>query len=201
MSGLGGGVLSTPVDVRVLAATNRDLQQDVERGTFREDLFFRLNVIRIHMPPLRERPEDIPYLVHHFLEKFNKALHRDIQGVAPEVMQVLLAYRYPGNVRELENILEHAATFASGPQITMEDLPEQVRKGTSSPPEARQASRIPEDGLDVEAYLADIERTILLEALRRTRGVRKDAAELLRISFRSLRYKLAKYGISDADQE
>ncbi len=196
-----GGVQETPVDVRVLVATNRDLQQDVERGTFREDLFFRLNVIRIHMPPLRDRPEDIPYLVHHFLEKFNKALHREIRGVAPDVMQVLLAHRYPGNVRELENIIEHAATFASGDQITMEDLPEQLRKGSGTAPEARQASRIPEEGLDVEAYLADIERSILLEALRRTRGVRKDAADLLRISFRSFRYKLAKYGISEVDQD
>ncbi len=197
---LVGGVQEQAVDVRVVAATNKDLAVEVEKGTFREDLFFRLNVIRIHMPPLRERSEDIPYLVHHFIEKYRKALGRDLHGVAPEAMDILMNHRFQGNVRELENIIEHAATFATGVTITPEDLPEHLRESTGMPARHDDVSAVPPEGLDIEARLADIERRILMNALKRTNGVRKDAADLLRISFRSFRYKLAKYGISDAEE-
>lgn len=195
-----GGVQEQSVDVRVVAATNKDLGVEVEKGSFREDLFFRLNVIRIHMPPLRERSEDIPYLIHHFIEKYRKALERDLQGVSPEAMEILMAHRFQGNVRELENIIEHAATFATSPVIQPEDLPEHLRLDSGGEPARHDdVSAVPADGLDIEARLADIERRILMNALKRTNGVRKDAADLLRVSFRSLRYKLAKYGISDAE--
>ncbi len=194
-----GGVQEVAVDVRVVAATNKELGSEVEKGAFREDLYFRLNVIRIHMPPLRERSEDIPYLIHHFLEKYRKALGRSLNGVSPEAMEILMAHRFQGNVRELENIIEHAATFATSPIIVPEDLPENLRADGGDMGRHDDVSSVPADGLDIEGRLADIERRILLNALRRTNGVRKDAADLLRISFRSLRYKLAKYGISDAE--
>jgi len=194
-----GGIQEQSVDVRVVAATNKDLGVEVEKGSFREDLFFRLNVIRIHMPPLRERSEDIPYLVHHFVEKYRKALGRDLHGVSPEALEILMNHRFQGNVRELENVIEHAATFATGAIITPDDLPEHLRADTGEPVRHDDVSAVPPDGLDIEARLADIERRILMNALKRTNGVRKDAADLLRISFRSLRYKLAKYGISDAE--
>ncbi len=194
-----GGVQEQSVDVRVVAATNKDLAVEVEKGAFREDLYFRLNVIRIHLPPLRERSEDIPYLVHHFIEKYRKALGRDLHGVSPEAMEILMSYRFQGNVRELENVIEHAATFASGGIITPEDLPEHLRADGSDTARHDDVTTVPHDGLDIEARLADIERRILMNALKRTNGVRKDAADLLRISFRSLRYKLAKYGIGDPE--
>ncbi len=197
-----GGVQEVAVDVRVVAATNRDLALAVESGRFREDLFYRLNVIRIHLPPLRERVEDIAYLVHHFIEKFARELNRDITGVAPGVMEHLMSQRFPGNVRELENVVEHAMTFSKGPLIDLDALPEHLRPATGRPTSDRDdVATIPADGMDIEAVLADIERRILLNALKRTGGVRKTAAELLGISFRSIRYKLAKYGISDADSE
>jgi two-component system response regulator PilR (NtrC family) len=196
---LVGGVVEQSVDVRVVAATNKDLGVEVEKGTFREDLFFRLNVIRIHLPPLRERSEDIPYLVHHFIEKYRKALSRDLHGVSPEAMEILMAHRFQGNVRELENVIEHAATFATTGIITPEDLPEHLRADGGDNARHDDVTTVPPDGLDIEARLADIERRILMNALKRTNGVRKDAADLLRISFRSLRYKLAKYGIGDPE--
>jgi two-component system response regulator PilR (NtrC family) len=195
-----GGVNEIPVDVRIVAATNKDLGLEVEKAKFREDLFYRLNVVRIHMPPLRERVEDISYLVHHFLEKFRKELNRDVRGLAPDVMDLVMSLRFPGNVRELENLLEHAVTFASGPLITMDALPEHLR--VAPPPKIApedDVATVPPEGLDIEGRLADIERRILLNGLKRTNGVRKDAAALLGISFRSIRYKLTKYGISTPD--
>ncbi|MBM4397126.1 MAG: sigma-54-dependent Fis family transcriptional regulator, partial [Deltaproteobacteria bacterium] len=197
-----GGVQEVPVDVRVVAATNKDLAVEVERGRFREDLYYRLNVIRIHLPPLRERVEDISYLVHHFVDKYRRELNRDVRGVAPDVIEHLQTLRFNGNVRELENLMEHAVTFASGPPVTMDALPDHVRlqeRVTTEPID--DVAAIPPEGMDVEAKLADIERRILLNALKRTDGVRKDAAALLGISFRSMRYKLAKYGISDLDAD
>lgn len=195
-----GGVQEIPVDVRVVAATNKDLAMEVERGHFREDLYYRLNVIRIHLPPLRERVEDIPYLVHHFIEKYRRDLGRDMRGITPEAIELLMGLRYNGNVRELENIIEHAVTFASGPQITVDDLPEHVRAGgILSKPPIDDVTVVPPEGIDMEARLADIERRMLLNALKQSKGVRKDAAALLGITFRSIRYKLAKYGISTAD--
>ncbi|HOI09185.1 MAG TPA: sigma-54 dependent transcriptional regulator [Myxococcota bacterium] len=194
-----GGVAELPVDVRVVAATNKDLSTEVEKGLFREDLFYRLNVIRIHLPPLRDRREDIPYLIRHFLDKFRKDLGRDVRTVSPEAMEVLMGLKYAGNVRELENLMEHAVTFAAETEITPDALPDHIRGGAVEPAAKDDVATIPPEGMDIEAHLADIECRILLNALKRTRGVRKDAAELLGISFRSMRYKLAKYGIAEAD--
>ena len=199
---LVGGTKELKVDVRVVAATNRDLADEVKEGRFREDLYYRLNVIRVHLPTLRERVEDIPYLAQHFVEKYAKELGSGPLTMEPEVMDHLGSLRYPGNVRELENIIEHAATFASEGLITMDTLPEHVRmvSGTEVSPED-DVARVPAEGIDLEERLADIEKRVLLNALRRSSGVRKDAAALLGISFRSMRYKLSKYRISDVEDE
>ncbi len=196
-----GGVQEISVDTRVVAATNRDLSQLVQAGAFREDLFYRLNVIGLHLPPLRERREDIPVLVMHFIEKYRKELGRDdIRGVSPEVMDILSAHEFKGNVRELENIVEHAMTFASDDRITPDALPEGLRTSSRSDRSQQDSIfRVPEDGMDLEALLADIERRLLLDALSRCGGVRKNAADLLGISFRSIRYKLAKYGLGEEE--
>lgn len=196
-----GGVQEISVDTRVVAATNRDLSQLVQAGAFREDLFYRLNVIGLHLPPLRERREDIPVLVMHFIEKYRKELGRDdIRGVSPEVMDILSTHEFKGNVRELENIVEHAMTFASDDRITPDALPEGLRTSSRSDRSQQDSIfRVPEDGMDLEALLADIERRLLLDALSRCGGVRKNAADLLGISFRSIRYKLAKYGLGDEE--
>jgi len=193
---LVGGTEEIPVDVRVVAATNKDLHEEVRAGRFREDLYYRLNVIRIHLPPLRERVEDIPYLAQHFVDKYCRELGRPPLAISREVMERLQSLRYPGNVRELENIIEHAVTFARGPTIEMDALPEHVRTlAVAHATPLEDVTAIPEQGLDLDARLAEIEQRILLNALKRTGGVRKDAAALLGITFRSFRYKLAKYGL------
>jgi two-component system response regulator PilR (NtrC family) len=195
-----GGVQETSVDVRVVAATNRDLAQDVVKGIFREDLFYRLNVIGLHLPPLRERREDIPVLVMHFIDKYRKDLGRDIGGITTECLDILSRLEFKGNVRELENIIEHSMTFASGDKITPDALPERIRESNPKiAPDAESIYKVPAGGMDLEGLLADIEKSLLLDALGKTRNVRKDAADLLGISFRSIRYKLAKYDLGDKD--
>lgn len=193
-----GGVQEKAVDVRVVAATNKDLATQVAEGLFREDLFYRLNVIGLRLPPLRERREDIPVLVMHFIEKYRRELGRDIKGVTPEVIDLLSGHEFKGNVRELENIVEHAMTFASGDTIDAQALPENIRAlKPSSDRSCAGVCGVPDDGMDLEGLLADIEKKLLLEALEKCGGVRKAAAEMLGISFRSIRYKLSKYGLGD----
>ncbi len=183
------------VDVRVVAATNRDLEAEVEAGRFRQDLFFRLNVIRVRLPPLRERREDIPLFAERLLQK-----HGLLQGkkltISPEALRRLVSLPYPGNVRELENIIEHAVTLASGHVIELEDLPEHIGSVVSTP-----QSTLPEEGLDLDAHLQTIEESLLSAALERTSGNRTEAAKLLRMSFRSFRYRLAKYGMDDDEAQ
>jgi two-component system response regulator PilR (NtrC family) len=194
-----GGTHETAVDIRVIAATNKRLEDEVKEGRFREDLFYRLNVIQIPLPPLRVRHEDIPILAEHFLGKFSNELDREVVGFDAEVLHVLTSYPYPGNVRELENIIERAVTFETSNVITLESLPIHVvdhRKSASG-----DGGRIvlTEEGLDLEGVLGELERDLLLKALAMRSGVRTDAAKLLGISFRSIRYKLDKYGITDED--
>jgi two-component system, NtrC family, response regulator PilR len=191
-----GGVAEEEVDVRVVAATNRDLEAEVERGGFRRDLFYRLNVIELQLPPLRARREDIPLLVDHFVKKHAAALGRTLTGVEPEALAVLVDHDFPGNVRELENLIERAATLEPGDRITRASLPELARK---TRPAAVVAGGFPDDGVDLERVVADYEREIIGKALERANGVRKSAAKLLGISFRSLRYRLAKLGLAGGD--
>ena len=191
-----GGVKPVRVDVRIVAATNRDLVQAVAGKAFREDLFYRLNVISLHIPPLRDRREDIPVLVRHFLDKFAGA-----SGVAPKDMSadalaVLERYAWPGNVRELENVIERAVTLERDSVIRADSLPESIR-GPQEP--EFPGVRLPDEGLDLDALMERIERDLLRQALRRAEGIQSRAAQLLRTSFRSFRYRLQKYGLDPSD--
>ncbi|MCU1278003.1 MAG: two component, sigma54 specific, transcriptional regulator, Fis family, partial [bacterium] len=188
-----GGVNEEEIDVRIVAATNRDLEAEVERGGFRSDLFYRLNVIQLLLPPLRARREDIPLLVEHFVKKHAAALGRTITAVEPDALAALVDYDFPGNVRELENIIERATTLEPGERITRASLPELTKR---SRPVTAAGDSFPDDGVDLERLVADYERELIGKALEHTHGVRKPAAKLLGISFRSLRYRLAKLGLA-----
>jgi two-component system response regulator PilR (NtrC family) len=190
-----GATEETEIDVRVIAATNRELEEEVERGAFRSDLYYRLNVIELRIPPLRQRVVDIPMLVDHFLRRFAAEQGRRISGISPEAMRRLESYHFPGNVRELENIIERAVTLCGESHLGAADLPPLRQRPQVAGDSATVA--IPEDGLDLEAVLSDYERAIVQRALEQSGGVRKRAAALLGISFRSLRYRLKKLGLDD----
>jgi two-component system response regulator AtoC len=178
------------LDVRVVAATVRDLGADVQTGRFREDLYYRLNVFGVHLPPLRERLDDIPALVEHFVERVNHRLGRSIQRVEPEALKLLVAYSWPGNVRELENTVEHAAVLCDGDEISVRDLPARFQ-GT-----APEAPTVKEDGdLSIKKATRRIERDLIARALGRTGGNRTNAAKLLEISHRALLYKIKEYDL------
>ena len=181
------------VDVRLIAASNRELEQAVSEGVLREDLFYRLNVIPIHLPPLRERREDIALLVAHFLQKFGRQLNKDVRGVTPEALAILERYHWPGNIRELENVLERAIVLGGGEVLGADALPESVRR--ERPMKALEVE-LPEDGMDLEATLDALERRYLQRALDRSGGVQTKAAELLRMTFRQFRYKLQKHNMA-----
>ena len=188
-----GDTKDMKTDVRLIAASNRNLEDAVKDGILREDLYYRLNVIPIQLPPLRERREDIPLLVAHFLQKFGKDLGKEARGVAPEAMIVLERYHWPGNIRELENVLERAIVLGAGDVLGIESLPETLRR--ERPVKGMEAVELPEDGLDLEATLDTIERGYLQRALDRTGGVQTKAAELLKMTFRQFRYKLQKHSL------
>ena len=184
-----GDTRDVKVDVRLIAASNRDVARAVGEGVLREDLFYRLNVIPIHLPPLRERREDIPLLVAHFIQKISAELGKTVRGVTPEALAVLEQHRWPGNIRELENVIERALVLGSGDMLEAEALPPDLRR----PPDAQEVPiEIPPEGLDLEVTLDQIEHRYIQMALARTGGVQTRAAELLRISFRQFRYKLQK---------
>jgi two-component system response regulator PilR (NtrC family) len=189
-----GGSADIPVNARIVAATNRDLAEEVRAGRFREDLYYRLNVIQIRMPPLRERREDVPLFLEHYLQRFAAELGRPAVRLSPEAARLLAAWAYPGNVRELANVVERAATLCEGELVQATDLPPALR-GPGGAPAAEPAAAVPEGGLDLQAHLDAVERRILEQALERTGGVKTEAARLLSLTFRSLRYRLAKYGI------
>ncbi len=186
-----GGTREHEVDVRIVAATNRDLASEVAAGRFRQDLFYRLDVVRIHLPPLRERPEDVPLLAEHFLGK-HTALQRKRLRFTPEALAWLGRRDYPGNVRELENLVERAVALCAGEYITLEDLP-------AEPAAAPAATPLPvlSEGFQLDAWLQEMERQLLLQALEQAGGVRTRAARLLGTTFRSFRYRLAKYGLGE----
>jgi len=189
-----GGTDDIRVDVRIISATNKDLEDGVKEKRFREDLFYRLNVIQIKMPPLRDRKEDIPILAAHFLKKFSEELNKNISKISPEALTMLLNYEYPGNVRELQNIIERAVALGNGNELTPQHLSSYLDEQTQAKRSAIDLD-IPPDGIDLEKVIEEIERALLLKALDRTKGIKKKAAELLRINFRSMRYRLEKYGL------
>ncbi len=191
-----GSTQELKIDVRIISATNRNLEREVIEGRFREDLYFRLNVIPIRVPPLRERREDIPVLVEYFLKKYSQELDKDIRHISSSALSLLMEYDFPGNVRELENIIERSIALESSNIILPESLviakfkkeKEQEKNGQIKP-------ILPPEGMDLEKTLAEIEKDLLLQALKRSHGVKKKAARLLNLSFRAFRYKLQKYNL------
>jgi two-component system response regulator PilR (NtrC family) len=173
-----GGVETLKADVRIIAATNADIETTVKEGRFREDLYYRLNVITIHLPPLRERPEDIPLLVRHFLTIYATENEKPVEEVSPQAMELLLDYDWPGNVRELENVIERAVVLSRGGSIDVDLLPPGVRQpAPSSPP----APNLPEGGVSFKEAISTYERQLIVEALQASGGVQKRAAELLSV--------------------
>ena len=193
-----GASAELSVDVRVIAATNRDVERDVADGKFRQDLYYRLNIIRIEVPPLRARAEDVPALIDQFVQRFAEEHGKQIRGVSPDALRALLAYSFAGNVRELENALERAVALCEGPTIALADLPPALAGATSAPGPA--LLTLPDKGCDLDAVIAEAERRLILQALERTSGVRTQAAKLLGVTFRSLRYRLAKLGIDEGTE-
>jgi two-component system response regulator PilR (NtrC family) len=192
-----GGTSDRRVDVRIISATNRRLEDEVAAGRFREDLYYRLNVIQIALPPLRDRPDDVPLLVQRFVERYAADLGKQPLAVEPEAMDVLMAYPYPGNVRELENVIERAVALSRDDSIGLAVMPPTLLRPVESPA----MTAIPDDGVDLDALLADYERSLISEALRMCGGVKKHAAKLLGLSFRSLRYRLDKLGMDSPPSE
>ena len=187
-----GGIEDIKVDVRIISASNQDLQQKVAHSSFREDLFYRLNVIQIKIPPLRERKEDIPLLVNHFVRKYSAETGKEIEGVSPEALELLLGYNFAGNVRELENMIERSITLETTPMISDRHIRSYLNERMVSkgiPP----TLEIPEEGMDLNKVVEDLEKAFILKALEHTDGVKKKAAEILGMNFRAMRYKLAKY--------
>jgi two-component system response regulator PilR (NtrC family) len=180
------------VDVRIIAATNRDLAEMIAAGTFREDLYYRIQVIPIRLPPLRDRREDVPLLADFFVRKYGEELGTTPKRISTAAMAVLETYRWPGNVRELENLVERALALTAGDVIGPEDLPVYLREPQ---PALGEEARLPPQGVDLEAYLDALRAELMRQALQRCGGVQTRAAELLRMSFRSFRYYAKKAGV------
>jgi len=186
------------VDVRIIGATNKDLEKEIAAGRFREDLFYRLSVIPINVPPLRERRDDIPLLVRAFLERFRKSMGKTVEGIAPEAMRLLEAYDWPGNVRELENTMERCAALETGPSVSVGVLPEKIIHGAAAHAAAASSNGkavIPDGGMDLEKHIQEVERAYLVEALALSDGVGTRASELLKMTYRSFRHYSKKYNL------
>ncbi len=184
------------IDVRIVAATNRHLEEMVTEGTFRQDLYYRLNVINIHAPALRERLEDVPLLANYFINKFNEKLASDISGISDEAMERLSTYNFPGNVRELENIIERSMALEVGNTILPESLPPLVKTKSGKQYASFDEIEITEDGIEIDKIMDQIEKELLLKAVHAAKGVKKRAAKLLGISFRSMRYRAEKHNLN-----
>src|SRR5262245_13719704 len=182
-----GSTKAYPVNVRLIAATNRDHDRAMTEGTFRQDLFYRLNVVRIQLPPLRDRREDIPVLLNHFLRRFNRRFHRDVKSVAPDALAALAAYTFPGNVRELENLLERAYAMGAKEQLTLADLPTLGRAPVAAPTATSNSTTVP--------TLAEVERELILKALAVYKDDKETAARALGISRRTIYRRLKEYGV------
>ncbi len=190
-----GSNVTLRTDVRVLAATHRNLEEEMKKGQFREDLYYRLNVISIHLPPLRERREDIPFLIDHFLKKYSKENQKKVSDISKEARTLLLRHPYPGNVRELENLIERAVVLCRGEVVTTQDLPFHFREEKSEVWERSRGEK------SLPSSLEEIERELILRALYGHQGVQTKAAEKLGISERVLRYKIKKYGIRFGEEK
>jgi len=178
------------VDVRIIAATNRNLEEEINRGNFREDLYYRLNVVNLHIPPLRDRTEDIPILAEHFLHIYVPKNKKDIKGISAQAMDLLLKYRWPGNVRELENAIEHAVVLCSGNYITERELPLRIKKQKE-----QIDNKIEHQSSFMDNSLEELEKKAIIAALEKTKGNKSKAARLLKITRRTLYLKMQKYGL------
>jgi two-component system, NtrC family, response regulator AtoC len=187
-----GGTRDLPVDVRILAATSRELPELVENGQFREDLYYRLNVVRVHIPPLRDRPEDISLLVDHFLGRHASRMGRRRPSIAPPALAILEGHAWPGNVRQLENACERAVLLADGALIRVDDLPPELHRDPGPPDAVAPDSS---EDLSIKRRLAELERELIQRALERTSGNRSQAARILEISYKALVYKIRDYGL------
>jgi two-component system response regulator PilR (NtrC family) len=202
-----GSTEESDVDVRVIAATNKDFAKEIAEGRFREDLYYRLSVIPIHLPALRERREDIPLLARSFLDRYSKSMGKKIEAIDPEAMRRLEVYDWPGNVRELENTIERAVALEASQRISADALPVRIRdhyqetisnhsgNGHGNGNGSSNGSILPAEGLDLEVYIQKLERSFLLAAMERSGGVRTRAADTLKMSYRSFRHYAKKYGI------
>src|SRR5690606_39211038 len=209
-----GGIKTLKVDVRLITATNRDLEKETREGNFREDLYYRLNVVPLDIPPLRDRADDVPLLVHHIINKFNERLKKKVRGISDDAMGVLRTYRWPGNIRELENVLERTILFCGGDTIELGDLPAELQAGGE--PHAR--PRTPSGQVEVPAAAAEareagtgslkemvraetsrVERELISRALDETGGNVTQAAKLLKISRKSLQMKMKEFGLRDRE--
>jgi two-component system response regulator AtoC len=200
-----GGIKTIKVDVRLIAATNRELEEEIRTGRFREDLFYRLNVVQIRLPSLRERLEDIPLFVEHFIEKFNRRLGKAIEGIEPDALQTLVAHSWRGNIRELENVMERCVLFCDGPRITRNDIPPEVvnpsgatmRASIRPGPIQPSPDQVPELGLKeaVREATLQLEKNIIVRALEQTKHNVTLAARLLKISRKSLQLKMKELGL------
>jgi two-component system response regulator PilR (NtrC family) len=192
-----GGTEEQSSNIRVIAATNRDLPKLVGEGKFREDLFYRLNVIPVKMPALRDRVDDIGLIADHFLAKYTREMNKTIDGFSPEAIAALRAYPWPGNVRELENVIERAVALESERQVDVKTLPDNLREGRPATPRPGNGEMVEAgQGFNLERHLQDIERSHLERALERSGGVQTRAADVLGLSFRQFRYLAKKYGIT-----
>ena len=188
-----GGLEEIEADIRIIAATNQDLARAVAEGRFREDLYYRVNVIPVHLPPLRERREDIPLLAETFLARYREHMGKPVTGISAEAGRYLAAYDWPGNIRELENVIERAVALEQTPTVLPDSLPAHLRGQTPRP--GAQPVALPDSGFDLEQHVHEIEREYIAQALRRSGGVQVKAAELLGMSFRSFRYYAKKYNL------
>jgi nitrogen regulation protein NR(I) len=210
-----GGIKTIKVDVRLITATNRDLEHEIRQGNFREDLYYRLNVVPLRIPPLRERGRDIPLLVEHIIKKFNERLGKSVEGIASDALETLARHRWPGNIRELENVLERTMLFCMSPQIELADIPAEVsgagreRVGRDDTPTGSFAIAAAAEGLEVgentslkevvRAETSRLERELIARALEETGGNVTQAAKLLKISRKSLQMKMKEFGLRDRE--
>ncbi len=196
-----GGTEDIKVEVRIIAATNRDLEHMVAHGTFRQDLYYRLNVINIRTPALRERRDDIPLLASHFLQKYSDRFNKAIQTISKEAMDLLKKYDFPGNVRELENIIERTVALESGATVLPESLPQFVNTPTGRKMVSSDGIEITDEGIDLQKVLDQLEKELLVKAIHQASGVKKRAAKLLGITFRSMRYRVEKFSLGKVDDD
>ena len=189
------------IEVRIIAATNRELEQMVKDQTFRQDLYYRLNVINIRTPALRERKDDIPLLANFFLKKYNDRLNKTVQGISVEAMETLKKYDYPGNVRELENIIERTVALEGGATILPESLPPFVNTPTGRKMASSNEIEITAEGVDLDKILGQIEKELIIKAIHASNGIKKRASKLLNITFRSMRYRVEKYNLGTMDED